>query len=177
MKAVRLRTEYLENPIGVCFTHPRLQWNCEGGKKQTAYRIVTEKWDSGRVESSLMHADYPLDLCDRERVVWKILLWDENGEEGEWNEAFFETGISSWDAKWITGNYAVRKKERYPVDCFRKSFTVSGPIAEARLYITACGLYEAKLGREHFPGEVHVFCPAYKPAERSCNRLSLSHPW
>ena len=30
---------------------------------------------------------------------------------------------------------------------------------------TASGLYEAKLGREHFPGEVHVFCPAYKPAE------------
>ena len=159
MKAVRLRTEYLENPIGVCFTHPRLQWNCEGGKKQTAYRIVTEKWDSGRVESSLMHADYPLDLCDRERVVWKILLWDENGEEGEWNEAFFETGISSWDAKWITGNYAVRKKERYPVDCFRKSFTVSGPIAEARLYITACGLYEAKLGGKKV-GEF-VMAPGY----------------
>ena len=30
---------------------------------------------------------------------------------------------------------------------------------------TASGLYEAKLGHEHFPGEVHVFCPAYKPAE------------
>ena len=30
---------------------------------------------------------------------------------------------------------------------------------------TASGLYEAKLGRECFPGEVHVFCPAYKPAE------------
>ena len=27
---------------------------------------------------------------------------------------------------------------------------------------TASGLYEAKLGREHFPGEVHVFSPAYK---------------
>lgn len=30
---------------------------------------------------------------------------------------------------------------------------------------TASGLYEAKLGRECFPGEVHVFCPAYKTAE------------
>ena len=27
---------------------------------------------------------------------------------------------------------------------------------------TASGLYEAKLGKEHFPGEVHVFSPAYK---------------
>ena len=30
---------------------------------------------------------------------------------------------------------------------------------------TASGLYEARLGREEFAGEVHVFSPAYKPAE------------
>lgn len=30
---------------------------------------------------------------------------------------------------------------------------------------TASGLYEARLGREEFHGEVHVFCPAYKPDE------------
>ena len=30
---------------------------------------------------------------------------------------------------------------------------------------TASGLYEARLGREEFPGEVHVFEPAYKPDE------------
>ncbi|MBR3104675.1 MAG: carboxynorspermidine decarboxylase [Lachnospiraceae bacterium] len=30
---------------------------------------------------------------------------------------------------------------------------------------TASGLYEARLGRECFPGEVHTFCPAYKEAE------------
>lgn len=30
---------------------------------------------------------------------------------------------------------------------------------------TASGLYEAKLGREEFPGEVHVFAPAFKDSE------------
>lgn len=30
---------------------------------------------------------------------------------------------------------------------------------------TASGLYEAKLGREEFPGEVHVYSPAYKAEE------------
>ena len=30
---------------------------------------------------------------------------------------------------------------------------------------TASGLYEARLGHEEFPGEVHVFCPAYKEDE------------
>ena len=56
MRAVRLRTEYLENPLGIDVVKPRLFWNCEGGVKQTAYQIVTENWDSGRVESSSMRA-------------------------------------------------------------------------------------------------------------------------
>ena len=30
---------------------------------------------------------------------------------------------------------------------------------------TASGLYEARLGKEHFPGEVHVFSPAYREDE------------
>ena len=99
MKAIRLRTEYLFDPIGVDFQQPRLMWNCEGGVRQTAYQIVTEQWDSGQVESDSMRAAYPKPLRDRERVNWKIRLWDENGEPGEWSEAFFETGNSSWQAR------------------------------------------------------------------------------
>lgn len=146
MKAVRLKTEYLKDPIGVDFKSPRLMWNCEGGVKQTAYRIITDKWDSGKVASSSMHADYPVPMSDRERVTWKIMLWDENDRQGEWSEAFFEGGISAWDAKWITGNYNVNRTRRYPVDCFRKIFEVKGPVKKARLYITACGLYEVSIG-------------------------------
>ncbi|MDO4853590.1 MAG: family 78 glycoside hydrolase catalytic domain, partial [Clostridia bacterium] len=162
MKAIRLQTEYLTNPIGIDVQHPRLFWNCEGGKRQTAYRIVTENWDSGKVASSSMHADYPNALTSRERVHWKICLWDENDTAGEWSEAFFEAGLLSpadWKATWITGNYRVNRSERYPVDCFRKVFRVEKPVASARLYATACGLYEARLGGE----KVGAFCfaPGY----------------
>ncbi len=38
----------------------------------------------------------------------------------------------------------MKPRERYPVDCFRKQFTPR-QVAKARLYITACGLYEARL--------------------------------
>ena len=144
MNAIRLRTEYLENPMGIDIQHPRLMWNCFGGKRQTAYQIVTENWNSGKVLSSSMHADYPKPLSDRERVSWKIRLWDENDEPGEWSGAFFEMGISEWKAKWITGNYCPQKKKRYPVDCFRKAFSASDVI-KARLYISACGVYEARI--------------------------------
>ena len=149
MKAIRLRTEYLKNPIGVDFRHPRLMWNCEGGSKQTAYQIVTEDWDSGKVASGSMWAEYPKELSSRQRVNWRIRLWDENDVEGDWSEAFFEMGLllrSDWKAEWITGNYTVNKKLRYPVDCFRRTFTLKQDVVSARLYITACGLYEARLG-------------------------------
>ena len=48
MKAIRLKTEHLFDPVGVDFSAPRLFWNCEGGKKQTAYQIVAAD-DSGSV--------------------------------------------------------------------------------------------------------------------------------
>ena len=159
MNAIRLKTEYLVDPMGIDVQNPRLMWNCEGGIKQTAYRIVTENWDSGRVESTSMHAVYPKTLKSRERVNWRICLWDENDQPGDWAEAFFEMGLldkTDWTAKWITGNYTPNKKERYPVDCFRKTFPVGKGVHRARLYITACGLYEAKLNGE----KVGSFCLA-----------------
>ena len=162
MKAIRLKTEHLFDPVGIDIPHPRLMWNCEGGKKQTAYRIVTEKWDSGKVESDAMHAEYPKELISRERVNWTITLWDENDEEGEPAEAYFEMGLLSpadWKAKWITGDYSVNKKNRYPVDCFKKTLTVNKPVASARLYATACGLYEAALDGKKI-GDF-VFAPGY----------------
>lgn len=151
MKAINLKTEYLINPIGIDIRHPRLFWNCEGGTKQTAYRIVEKTdeqivWDSGKITSESMHADYPNDLASRQRVEWSVTLWDETDSEGESSEtAFFETGLlsaSDFRAKWISGNYRVNPKKRYPVDCFKKEFSARN-VAKARLYITACGLYEA----------------------------------
>ncbi len=146
MKAVRLCTEYLKNPLGIDMQKPRLQWNCEEGMKQTAYQIRCENWDSGKVESSSMQAVYPHALASREKVTWQLRLWDETDTPGAWSEGGFEMGLLSaadWKANWITGNYKADKKQRYPVDCFRKVFTA--PAGPARLYITACGLYEATL--------------------------------
>ena len=153
MKAINLRTEYLKDPIGIDINAPRLLWNCEGGKKQTAYRIAAQSegktvWDSGKVNSSSMRAEYPHPLCSRQRVEWTVMLWDEEDKEGEPSEAAcFEMGLLSpadWQAQWIAGNYRVNKKQRYPVDCFQKEFNAAG-VKKARLYAAACGLYEVKI--------------------------------
>lgn len=152
MKAIRLKTEFLYNPIGVDFQNPLLTWNCEGGTKQTAYRILAKcngklAWDSGKVDSDEMRAVYPNALSSRDRIEWSVTLWDENGIESEESSAFFEMGLlekGDWKAKWISGNYAVNPLKRYPVDCFKKEFDTEN-IKKARIYATACGAYELKL--------------------------------
>jgi len=172
MKAINLKTEYLKNPLGIDIENPRVIWNCEGGVTQTAYQIVTDDWDSGKVESGSMCAVIPVKFEKGKRVTFKIKLWDENGTEGEFSEEnFFEYGIKNWSAKWITGNYEVDKKGyekekkleksfflsginylatsnkpepmRFPVDCFKKEFVAKKEIKTARLYATACGIYSA----------------------------------
>ena len=154
MNAIRMKTEYLFDPLGIDIDCPRLFWNCEGGVSQTAYQIIAMDdsgailWDSGRVESASMRARWDgVPVPARAAVTWRVRLWDETNEADDWSEAHFEMGLpkgESWKAKWISGDYKPRKKERYPVDCFRKSFSVSS-VKKARLYITACGLYEARL--------------------------------
>lgn len=151
MRAIRLKTEHLFEPVGVDHTAPWLYWNCEGGIRQTAYQINAHDdegallWDSGRVESVSMRAAWGGSrIPPQTRVIWKVRLWDEAGVCGDWSQATFETGIGHWRAKWISGDYKVNRKRRYPVDCFARGFTATR-IRKARLYITACGLYEARL--------------------------------
>lgn len=160
MKAVHLQTEYLTEPLGLGISSPRFYWICEGGKRQTAYHIIAKRdgdivWDSGEVESgSMTHIPYsgkPLE--SRERIVWSVRLKDEKEEWGEPCESWFEMGLlnpDDWRAQWITGDYEPKKNMRYPVDCFKKEFRLEKlkalrNLIKARLYITACGLYEAKL--------------------------------
>lgn len=182
MQAFRLRTIGLTNPVGIDERNLTVSWNCRGGVRQTAYEIQAEgsrgtSWSSGRVLSgSMVGIPLPVKPLSRERVLWKVRLWDEHETAGEWSEsAFFEWGLleaSDWSASWITGNYRAgnRKNElrdgflgwgravRYPVDCFRKRFE-AGKVLSARLYITACGLYEAHLNGRRV-GDV-VMAPGY----------------
>jgi len=177
MRAINIKTEYLKSPIGIDISNPRIFWNCDGGRVQTAYQIVTDEYDSGRVESSSMRCTLPIGFKSGKKVEFKIRLWDENNAEGEWTSDYFEYGIDEWQGQWITGNYDAddrveRKKkiiggsffiqgvdfllnakkksklERYPVDCFKHGFEIDKEVRKARLYITACGLYEARINDE-----------------------------
>ncbi len=155
MRAVRLKTEYLYDPTGIDMVRPRLFWNCEEGIRQRAYEIRAFDpdgrclWDSGKVEEDGMRVRYGGKPCkSRDKVLWHVRLWDENDQPGPWSRmASFEMGLlapEDWKGIWITGNYRPRRHRRYPVDWFCREFHLAG-VKKARLYITACGVYEARL--------------------------------
>jgi alpha-L-rhamnosidase len=142
---------------------------------QRAYQILVASaeaadtagpvWNSGRVGSAqsadIEYAGPKLDAG--RRYTWKVRVWDERQTASFWSEpAWFEVELDQdrdWHASWIgigrvrpafrppTGPGPVDQVARalLPVPYLRREFHVAGPVARARLYVTARGLYEARL--------------------------------
>mgnify|MGYP000601195014 CR=1 FL=1 len=174
-----LKCEYKHNPIGIDILSPRFSWQMQtdrSGAHQTAYRILVastpdklnenegDYWDSGKVDSDQSHllsyAGKP--LISRQRVYWKVLVWDETGAVNESDIASFEMGLlnqNDWQAQWIGTNLAGGPRSMIPVPYLRKDFSLSGDIATARLYITALGLFECSINGQ--PVGNDVFAPGW----------------
>jgi len=176
MKPSELRCEFLENPIGIDVVKPRLFWKFEleqdiYGAAQTAYQIHAAKtieelengnllWDSKIVESEEnIHILYEgMQPKSRERIYWRVKVWDEKQEEGQWSDsAFFELGFleaSDWFAKWIAPEKDVNTNMQHPPSYLRKEFKLQEKIKKARLYITSCGVYEAWLNGQRIQDQI-----------------------
>jgi len=153
------------NPIGFYDATPVFSWKFPNGvKKQTAYRLETnageKHWDSGWVESDrstfVPYQGEP--FTSRQQVGWRVDFRDENGKESGWSEpAHFELGLLSakdWKAQWIKPQGASDPIVEVP-SWLRRTFSVGKPIARARVYVTARGLFElqlngARVGNDHF---------------------------
>jgi alpha-L-rhamnosidase len=117
-----LKTEFLENPLGLNTAKPRFSWIMEDptpDARQTAYQVQAasspeklamgdaDLWDSGKVASDQSHlvkySGQP--LASRQRVFWRVQSWDQANRNGGWSRpAWFETGIftaAEWQAHWI----------------------------------------------------------------------------
>ncbi len=119
-------------------------------------------WDSGEVAGAMSNnVEYTgAVIGSGKKVYWKVWARSESGDEA-WSEpASWEMGLltaSDWQAKWIdyppgqgvapaTKPTTTKSEDRktYPPNFppyIRKTFAVSKPIARARLYVTALGLY------------------------------------
>ena len=150
-----LTTEYKTDPLGLDDPQPRFSWKLQSDKqdtRQSAFRLTVsgdgQMWDTGWVESeqSILVEYGGEDLTPCTTYTWTVIVWDNHGEQAE-AVASFETGLLSGvafagKARWITHSLD-RDETASPI--FTKSFIVSKPVAKARLYATALGLYEAEL--------------------------------
>lgn len=153
MKAIKLKTERLVNPLGIDIKQPSLSWICQDGITQTAYEIEAVSdgriiWNSGKVSTNKMQVIFGEVLESKQRVSWKVRLWDEADTVGEWSEeAFFEAGIldaAQFVAKWINPELVSDPCIHMPASYLQTTF--KAPLgSQARLYITCHGLYEAYL--------------------------------
>ena len=155
MQVTNILCEYLDNPIGIGIKHPRITWNDESIIKQKSFEISYSINDgekkTARANSSSMNYTFTDNFQSRDIVKYTIKVCDENDNWSDESEVHsFEFGLlnpSDWIGKWITGDYKVKKGNRYPVDYFKKNFETKD-IKKARLYISACGIYEAYINEK-----------------------------
>jgi alpha-L-rhamnosidase len=161
-----LRCEYFVNPLAIDSPNPRLSWwmnDPRAGAKQTAYQICVERcWDSGKVETD-QSIQVPYGgpaLRSRQRCEWKVRVWDADGKPSRWSEpAFWEMGLldrEDWKAQWIGSPIVGGPYTIPPAPQLRKTFTIDRPIASARLYVTALGLYEFEINGQRVGDNVFV---------------------
>ena len=108
MYAEKLKTNYLNAPIGIDADEVTLTWVPVDGQKQTAFHVticdgIREVYDSGFIASSEARHIPPVKLKGKQSYTWEVILWDENGISGSASHSHFETGIGqeAWQAQWI----------------------------------------------------------------------------
>ena len=152
------------------------------GQMQTAYQIrvasqenlleTPDLWDSGKVNSSQSN-QIPYNgnsLSTGQDCWWQVRIWDKAGIVSRWSQpARWSMGIldpALWQARWIgapwQGEEALPEPgwpdapvEQWPPPApyFRKDFTISKEVSQAKAYVTGLGYFEfyvngAKQGEE-----------------------------
>ncbi len=161
-----LKVDYKSSPLGMDNPQPRLSWiigSDEMNTMQDSYEIraaLSAKdllkgknllWESGAVSSSQsIHIQYegpPLNSF--QRIYWQVKIVDNHGKSSKWSEvAWWEMGLmkgSDWTARWIAPTWEEDPKASMPSPYLRKEFGLKGEIAQARLYISSHGLYQAEI--------------------------------
>jgi alpha-L-rhamnosidase len=173
--ATRLRCNLLVGPLAIAEPKPSLSWIVEGdSNRQTAYQIEATVqrgslvWDSGKVASDrtsdVRYEGRPVQ--PRQTVNWRVRVWDENDQPGDWSEwAQWTAAPEKWEAEWIgfdeplnanrppdlLGTYWIWHADG-PLDptpvgtyVFRKSFVLDEMPSEARLIGTGDDSFSAAI--------------------------------
>jgi alpha-L-rhamnosidase len=181
-----LRTEYLENPIGLDVATPRFTWIIESsypGFKQRAVRIIVSPDSAGLSAGRLLHwqgqvtgseqravyAGKP--LVPFTRYFWRVYVTDGKGSVKASPIARFETGMMTmdrWKGAWISDGHGIDERS---APYIRKSFRLSKTVSSARAYISAGGLFEMHINGRRVGN--HQLDPAYTRFDRRLLYVTL----
>jgi alpha-L-rhamnosidase len=153
-----LRFEHHREPFGIGEARPRLSWIVQAdqpGWQQSAYAVElygaggNVLGETGRVESDQsVLVDWPFaPLESRQRAAVRVRAWDQLGQPSEWSGlTVLETGLlaaTDWKAGMISPDWEEDLTSPQPCPYLRREFATRSGIAQARLYISAHGVYEA----------------------------------
>lgn len=153
---VRLTVNYMTDPLGID-APVSFGWQLssnEIGQKQTAYDISVKNgdgqvvWRSGKIESDQTTgiAFGGEKLLSGEEYSWTVKAYGSDGKFFAENSAKFEMGVSD-DSQWEKAQFiCMPRSESAPI--FRKAVPLKGKVKSARLYVTAVGVYEARINGE-----------------------------
>jgi alpha-L-rhamnosidase len=181
LKIVDLRCNYLKNPLAINSEIPQLSWRLQSSKQvqqQEAYQILVSSseeklndnigdlWDSDKIKSDQsQNVEYSgIELKSRQKVYWKVQIWDQNNEPSDWSKTNeWQIGLlknEDWEASWIgiSEDNNPNSPKTNPAPYFRKEFKLSKSIKSARAYVSGLGYYELYLNGDKV--EDYVLAPA-----------------
>ncbi|KAM0494970.1 hypothetical protein ACHAP8_008348 [Fusarium lateritium] len=152
------------NTLGVQDARPRISWKIlhdDTCSTQNGYDVELTKYGPSQEVQDVSMAshqsrkniltEWPFkeSLESREHVSIRVRAWDEQGKKTAWSEpAHLEVGLlhrSDWTCQRITAPWAQKSTQAGPEDLFRNQFVLPDKPIQARLYITAQGIYEAEI--------------------------------
>jgi len=162
VKVDHLRTENLNNPIGIDVPQPCFSWRLVSDQRnvsQTAYEIRIgadgaslakgkSSWTSGKINSDQsIHVPYRGEaLVSNQKYYWQVRVWDKEGVASSWSPvALWQMGllqVADWKAQWIVPGL---EDSLFASPLMRKEFNNGKKVKSATAYITAHGLYEAQI--------------------------------
>lgn len=157
-RVTRMRTEYLEVPLGIDNPRPRFTWNIESDREFVQLRcrvsVATDSvllaagkpdfWTAEPADGGRMCVRYDgkRPLAPHTRYWWRVEVWDRRGRKAVSVPGWFETAKmkpADWSGVWI-GDWFDKEYRKAPM--LRRGFSVGKPVRSARAYVCGVGYYE-----------------------------------
>lgn len=150
MKITELKFNGISQPLGYDMTSCTLTWNVEeaAGTHTAGYSVRVSDdpefreilWEESGTSVPTGGVNLRFARSPRTRYYVAVSVTDETGDSAA-VRSWFETGKidEEWKARWIT----CAEQDIYPV--FGRLFQMKRPVAQARLYLSAAGVFEAYL--------------------------------